>query len=125
MDHTTASASLARELADIAMEQQKNFLDAPVSGGQAGAENGALTVMAGGEPVVYAAVKPVLDSYSKFHQLLGPSGSGQLAKMVNQICIAGIVQGLAEGLNFAIKAGLDGRALIETIAQGADRKSVV
>jgi 2-hydroxy-3-oxopropionate reductase len=119
VDHTTASASLARELADIAMEQQKNFLDAPVSGGQAGAENGALTVMAGGEPVVYAAVKPVLDSYSKFHQLLGPSGSGQLAKMVNQICIAGIVQGLAEGLNFAIKAGLDGRALIETIAQGA------
>ena len=119
VDHTTASASLARELADIAMEQQKNFLDAPVSGGQAGAENGALTVMAGGEPVAYAAVKPVLDSYSKFHQLLGPSGSGQLAKMVNQICIAGIVQGLAEGLNFAIKAGLDGRALIETIAQGA------
>ena len=119
VDHTTASASLARELAGIATEQQKNFLDAPVSGGQAGAENGALTVMLGGEPAVYDAVKVVLDSYSKFHKLLGPSGSGQLAKMVNQICIAGIVQGLAEGLNFAIKAGLDGDALIETISQGA------
>ena len=119
VDHTTASASLARELAGIAKEQQKNFLDAPVSGGQAGAENGALTVMVGGEPAVYDAVKVVLDSYSKFHKLLGPSGSGQLAKMVNQICIAGIVQGLAEGLNFAIKAGLDGDALIETISQGA------
>ena len=119
VDHTTASASLARELAGIATEQQKYFLDAPVSGGQAGAENGALTVMVGGEPAVYDAVKVVLDSYSKFHKLLGSSGSGQLAKMVNQICIAGIVQGLAEGLNFAIKAGLDGDALIETISQGA------
>ena len=119
VDHTTASASLARELASIAKEQQKNFLDAPVSGGQAGAENGALTVMVGGEPAVYDSVKVLLDSYSKFHKLLGASGSGQLAKMVNQICIAGIVQGLAEGLNFAIKAGLDGGALIETISQGA------
>lgn len=119
VDHTTASASLARELAQVAAQQHKNFLDAPVSGGQAGAENGALTVMVGGEPVVYDTVKVVLDSYSKFSKLLGPAGSGQLAKMVNQICIAGIVQGLAEGLNFAMKAGLDGEALIETISKGA------
>ena len=119
VDHTTASASLARELADIAMEQQKNFLDAPVSGGQAGAENGALTVMAGGEPVVYAAVKPVLDSYSKFHQLLGPSGSGQLAKMVNQICCSCSIQALAEGMNFALKAGLDAHQVVDVISKGA------
>lgn len=119
VDHTTASASLARELAQVAAQQHKNFLDAPVSGGQAGAENGALTVMVGGELVVYDTVKVVLDSYSKFSKLLGPAGSGQLAKMVNQICIAGIVQGLAEGLNFAMKAGLDGEALIETISKGA------
>jgi 2-hydroxy-3-oxopropionate reductase len=119
VDHTTASASLARELAQLAAQQQINFLDAPVSGGQAGAENGALTVMVGGEPDAYDAVKVVLGRYSKFSKLLGPVGSGQLAKMVNQICIAGIVQGLAEGLNFAIKAGLDGEALIETIAKGA------
>ena len=119
VDHTTASASLARELHQIAREQGKRFLDAPVSGGQAGAENGALTIMIGGDPEDYAAVKPVLDSYSKFNKLLGVAGSGQLAKMVNQVCIAGIVQGLAEGLNFAMKAGLDGEALIETISKGA------
>lgn len=119
VDHTTASASLARELGEAAKESGVGFLDAPVSGGQAGAENAALTVMIGGEQAVYDAVKPVIDSYSKFNKLLGPTGSGQLAKMVNQICIAGVVQGLAEGLNFANKAGLDGEALIETISKGA------
>lgn len=119
VDHTTASASLARELNTAADELGIGFLDAPVSGGQAGAENAALTVMIGGDQAIYATAKPVIDSYSKFNKLLGPVGSGQLAKMVNQICIAGIVQGLAEGLNFAKKAGLDGEALIETISKGA------
>lgn len=119
VDHTTASASLARELNKAAGELEIGFLDAPVSGGQAGAENAALTVMIGGDQSIYEAAKPVIDSYSKFNKLLGPVGSGQLAKMVNQICIAGIVQGLAEGLNFAKKAGLDGEALIETISKGA------
>lgn len=119
IDHTTASANLARELAKAAKEGGIAFLDAPVSGGQAGAENAALTVMIGGEDAVYQQAKPILDSYSKFSKLLGPTGSGQLAKMVNQICIAGVVQGLAEGLDFALRAGLDGEALIETISQGA------
>jgi 3-hydroxyisobutyrate dehydrogenase-like beta-hydroxyacid dehydrogenase len=119
VDHTTASAVLARELYQTAAEQGKQFLDAPVSGGQAGAENGALTVMIGGDKAVYDVARPVIDAYSKFSKLLGPAGSGQLAKMVNQICIAGIVQGLSEGLNFARKAGLDGAALIETISKGA------
>lgn len=119
IDHTTASAELARELDTAARVQNKQFLDAPVSGGQAGAENGALTVMIGGEEASYIAAKPVIDSYSRFSKLLGPAGNGQLAKMVNQICIAGVVQGLAEGLNFAMKAGLDSEALIETISKGA------
>jgi 3-hydroxyisobutyrate dehydrogenase-like beta-hydroxyacid dehydrogenase len=119
VDHTTASAELARELYEEAKSQGKQFLDAPVSGGQAGAENGALTVMIGGDESTYAAAKAVIDSYSRFNKLLGPAGNGQLAKMVNQICIAGVVQGLAEGLNFALKAGLDGEALIETISKGA------
>jgi 2-hydroxy-3-oxopropionate reductase len=119
IDHTTASATLAREINSAAVEKGVGFLDAPVSGGQAGAENGALTVMVGGEDPDYEAAKPVFESYSKFSKLLGPAGSGQLAKMVNQVCIAGIVQGLAEGLNFAQKAGLDGEALIETISKGA------
>ena len=119
VDHTTASADLARELAVAAQQQGKQFLDAPVSGGQAGAENGALTVMIGGEPSTYDLAKPVIDCYSRFSKLLGPAGHGQLAKMVNQICIAGVVQGLAEGLNFAMKAGLEGEALIETISKGA------
>jgi len=119
IDHTTASAELARELDSAARAQNKQFLDAPVSGGQAGAENGALTVMIGGEEASYIAAKPVIDSYSRFSKLLGPAGNGQLAKMVNQICIAGVVQGLTEGLNFAMKAGLDGEALIETISKGA------
>ncbi|MEQ8952953.1 MAG: NAD(P)-dependent oxidoreductase, partial [Gammaproteobacteria bacterium] len=119
VDHTTASASLARELYQEAKNQGKHFLDAPVSGGQAGAENGALTVMIGGESETYERARAAIDSYSKFSKLLGPAGSGQLAKMVNQICIAGVVEGLAEGLNFALKAGLDGEALIETISKGA------
>ena len=119
VDHTTASAELARELDAAARAQNKQFLDAPVSGGQAGAENGALTVMIGGEEASYGAAKPVIDTYSRFSKLLGPAGNGQLAKMVNQICIAGVVQGLTEGLNFAMKAGLDGEALIETISKGA------
>ncbi|MGB1639670.1 MAG: NAD(P)-dependent oxidoreductase [Pseudohongiellaceae bacterium] len=119
VDHTTASADLARELAGAAQQQGKQFLDAPVSGGQAGAENGALTVMIGGDPSTYDLAKPVIDCYSRFSKLLGPTGHGQLAKMVNQICIAGVVQGLAEGLNFAMKAGLEGEALIETISKGA------
>jgi len=119
VDHTTASADLARELAGAALQQGKQFLDAPVSGGQAGAENGVLTVMIGGAPSTYDLAKPVIDCYSRFSKLLGPAGHGQLAKMVNQICIAGVVQGLAEGLNFALKAGLEGEALIETLSKGA------
>ena len=119
VDHTTASATLARELNSAAAKKDVGFLDAPVSGGQAGAENGALTIMVGGEDSQYEIAKPVFESYSKFSKLLGPAGSGQLAKMVNQVCIAGVVQGLAEGLNFARKAGLDGEALIETISKGA------
>ena len=119
IDHTTASAELARELDAVARAQNKHFLDAPVSGGQAGAENGALTVMIGGEEASYVAAKPVIDTYSRFSRLLGPAGNGQLAKMVNQICIAGVVQGLTEGLHFAMKVGLDGEALIETISKGA------
>ena len=119
VDHTTASAELARELAGAAQQQGKQFLDAPVSGGQAGAENGALTVMIGGDQSTYDLAKPVIDCYSRFSKLLGPAGHGQLAKMVNQICIAGVVQGLAEGLSFAMKAGLEGEALIETLSKGA------
>jgi 2-hydroxy-3-oxopropionate reductase len=119
VDHTTASADLARELAGAAQQQGKQFLDAPVSGGQAGAENGALTVMIGGDPSTYDLAKPIIDCYSRFSKLLGPAGHGQLAKMVNQICIAGVVQGLAEGLNFAMHAGLEGEALIETLSKGA------
>lgn len=119
VDHTTASADLARELAEIANEQDKSFLDAPVSGGQAGAENGQLTVMVGGNEEIYQKVKPVMDAFSRFTQLMGPVGSGQLAKMVNQICIAGVVQGLAEGFSFAEKVGLDPDLLVETISKGA------
>jgi 3-hydroxyisobutyrate dehydrogenase-like beta-hydroxyacid dehydrogenase len=119
IDHTTASASLAREL-DFTLGAKKiGFLDGPVSGGQAGAENGALTVMLGGDQKNYDKALPIINCYSRFSKLLGPAGNGQLAKMVNQICIAGIVQGLAEGLNFAKHAGLDGEALIETISKGA------
>ena len=119
IDHTTASAELARELAHLAGERGINFLDAPVSGGQAGAENGQLTIMVGGEEAAYLQAAPVFAAYSRFSKLLGSAGSGQLAKMVNQICITGIVEGLAEGLSFARNAGLDGEALIETISKGA------
>ena len=119
VDHTTASAELAREIAETATAQGVHFLDAPVSGGQAGAEKGQLTVMVGGEPASFDKAKPVIDSYAKACVLMGPHGSGQLAKMVNQICIAGLLQGLAEGMNFAARAGLDGNKLIETISKGA------
>ena len=119
VDHTTASASLARELNSEAISPGKRFLDAPVSGGQAGAENGVLTVMIGGNEETYIAAKPIIDTYSKFNKLLGPAGNGQLAKAANQICIAGVVEGLAEALNFAMKAGLNGEDLVETISKGA------
>jgi 3-hydroxyisobutyrate dehydrogenase len=119
VDHTTASAEVARELAAIANEQGKFFLDAPVSGGEAGAINGVLTVMLGGDENEFKKITPIMNTYAKFSKLMGPVGSGQLAKMVNQICIAGVVQGLAEGFNFAKKVGLDPDALVETIAKGA------
>ncbi|TKB48990.1 NAD(P)-dependent oxidoreductase [Ferrimonas sediminicola] len=119
VDHTTASADVARELAEVAAERGVAFIDAPVSGGQAGAENGALTVMAGGEPEQFERVRPVLEAYAKCAELMGPAGSGQLCKMVNQICIAGVVQGLAEGMHFAQKAGLDGDRVLGVIGKGA------
>lgn len=119
VDHTTASAELAREISSRAAMTDVSFLDAPVSGGQAGAENGALTIMVGGTPHAFALAEPVLQSYARCVRLLGPVGSGQLAKMVNQICIAGIVQGLSEAMAFSEKAGLDTAAVIEVIAQGA------
>jgi 3-hydroxyisobutyrate dehydrogenase len=119
VDHTTASAKVARELAAEAKKRGFEFLDAPVSGGQAGAENGQLTVMVGGELAAFERAKPVIANFAKAVTLLGPSGAGQLTKMVNQICIAGLVQGLSEGLNFAIKAGLDGKLVLEVISKGA------
>ncbi len=119
VDHTTASAELARELVEVASEQGKYFLDAPVSGGQAGAINGALTVMVGGDEAVFTKVEPVMAAFARFSQLMGSVGAGQLAKMVNQICFVNTVQGLAEGLNFAQKAGLDTEKLLETIGKGA------
>jgi 3-hydroxyisobutyrate dehydrogenase-like beta-hydroxyacid dehydrogenase len=119
VDHTTASASVAREVAAAAAEKSVGFLDAPVSGGQAGAENGQLTVMVGGEQENFERGAPVIDSYAKAITHIGPVGAGQLAKMVNQICIAGVVQGLAEGLHFANKAGLDPAVVIESISKGA------
>ena len=119
VDHTTASAALARELFAAAAGRGIAFLDAPVSGGQGGAENGVLTVMVGGEEAAFTRAEPVLGAYARCARLLGPAGSGQLAKMVNQICIAGVVQGLAEGLTFAERAGLDAAAVVEVISQGA------
>lgn len=119
VDHTTASADLARELAQACKAAALGFLDAPVSGGQAGAENGALTVMVGGEQAHFDRAEPVMDAYARCIKLLGPAGSGQLAKMVNQICIAGVVQGLAEALEFSEQAGLDSAAVVEVISQGA------
>jgi 3-hydroxyisobutyrate dehydrogenase len=119
VDHTTASAIVARELDGITKSKGIHFVDAPVSGGQAGAENGVLTVMCGGEKEGFDKAAPLVAHYSRMCRLLGPSGSGQLAKMVNQICIAGLVQGLAEGINFGMKAGLDMEAVIEVISKGA------
>ena len=120
VDHTTASATLARELASACAEQNVGFIDAPVSGGQAGAENGQLSVMCGAnDEQVFDRAYPVIMSYAKVCKRLGDAGSGQLAKMVNQICIAGVVQGLSEGLNLALAAGLDPDALVEVISQGA------
>ncbi|MBV8564540.1 MAG: NAD(P)-dependent oxidoreductase [Methylobacteriaceae bacterium] len=119
VDHTTASALVARELHAKAGEAGLDFIDAPVSGGQAGAENGVLTVMCGGDAAAYERVEPVIKAYARACRLLGPSGAGQLTKMVNQLCIAGLVQGLAEGLHFAKRAGLDPAAVIEVISKGA------
>jgi 3-hydroxyisobutyrate dehydrogenase len=119
VDHTTASALVARELHAVADTQGVGFIDAPVSGGQAGAEKGQLTIMCGGAPDVYARVEPVMQAYARAARLLGPAGSGQLTKMVNQICIAGLVEALAEGLHFAKKAGLDTEAVIDVISKGA------
>jgi 3-hydroxyisobutyrate dehydrogenase len=119
VDHTTVSAIVTRQLSQIAAEKGFDFIDAPVSGGQAGAENGALSVMCGGEAAAYARAEPVIAAYAKATALLGGSGAGQLTKMVNQICIAGLLQGLSEGLHFAQSAGLDGAAVIDVIAHGA------
>jgi 3-hydroxyisobutyrate dehydrogenase len=119
VDHSTASANVARELAREAEKRGLGFVDAPVSGGQAGAENGALTVMCGGDEATFAKVEPVIAAYARACKLMGPVGSGQLAKMVNQICIAGLVQGLAEGLHFAQRAGLDAELVVDVIAKGA------
>lgn len=119
VDHTTASANVARELAVLAAERELGFLDAPVSGGQAGAQNGVLTVMVGGEPAFFERAAPVIDSYARMVRLMGPVGSGQLTKMVNQICIGGLVQGLSEALHFAQCAGLDGDLAMEVIGKGA------
>lgn len=119
VDHTTASAEIARELAQKAEERGLGFLDAPVSGGQAGAEAGKLTVMAGGDPSAFAEAQPIMAAYAANMTLIGPAGSGQLAKMVNQICIAGVVQGLAEGIHFAKRAELDVEKVITAISKGA------
>lgn len=119
VDHTTASAAVARELAVQAAERELGFLDAPVSGGQAGAENGALTVMVGGEEAFYRRAEPLIAAYARSVRLMGHSGAGQLTKMVNQICIGGLLQGLSEALHFARCAGLDGEAAIEVISKGA------
>jgi 3-hydroxyisobutyrate dehydrogenase len=119
VDHTTTSADVARELAKVGQGQGVAFLDAPVSGGQAGAEGGQLTVMVGGDQAVFDAARAAMDCYGKAVTLMGPTGAGQLTKMVNQICIAGLVQGLAEGMNFAARAGLDGDLVLDVISKGA------
>jgi len=119
VDHTTASADLARQLASEASKKGFHFLDGPVSGGQAGAENGVLTVMCGGEQEAFNRAKPLMESYGRAVTLIGQSGAGQLAKMVNQICIAGLVQGLSEGVNFGMKAGLDMDVVLGVISKGA------
>jgi 3-hydroxyisobutyrate dehydrogenase len=119
IDNTTASASIAREIYSYAKKNSFGFLDAPVSGGQTGAENGTLTVMIGGDQKDYDKASPIINCYSKKMRLLGKAGSGQLSKMVNQICIAGLVQGLSEGINFGIKAGLNMEEVIDVISKGA------
>jgi 3-hydroxyisobutyrate dehydrogenase-like beta-hydroxyacid dehydrogenase len=119
VDHTTASAEVAREIHAATKARKGDFLDAPVSGGQAGAENGKLTVMVGGDQPAFDRAKPVIDAYARACVLMGPVGSGQLTKMVNQICIAGLLQGLSEGMNFAKRAGLDCTKLVEVISKGA------
>ena len=119
VDHTTASALVARELGAEAAKKGLGFIDAPVSGGQAGAENGQLTIMCGGPAETFAAIEPIIAAYAKASRLMGEVGAGQLTKMVNQICIAGLVQALAEGLHFAEKAGLDGELVIQAISKGA------
>lgn len=119
IDHTTTSAEVAREVAQACAAQACAMLDAPVSGGEAGAVNGVLTVMIGGEHAVYGNAAPLIDCFARAHRLMGPSGAGQLTKMVNQICIGGLVQGLSEAMHFADKAGLDGRAVIDVISKGA------
>lgn len=119
VDHTTASATLAKEIHAIAAAKSTGFLDAPLSGGQIGADNGQLTIMVGGDEDVFARAEPVMGLYAKAITRIGDAGSGQLAKMVNQICIAGVVQGLSEGLHFADRAGLDAAVVIEAISKGA------
>jgi 2-hydroxy-3-oxopropionate reductase len=119
VDHTTASADLARELDARCKDHGFGFLDAPVSGGQAGAENGALTVMVGGDVATFERARPAIDCFAKSCVLMGPAGAGQLTKMVNQICIAGLLQGLSEGMNFAQQAGLDGERVLDVISKGA------
>jgi len=119
VDHTTVSATVTREMYEIAERQGVSFVDAPISGGQAGAENGVLSVMCGGEEDAYARAEPVIAAYARICRRIGPSGAGQMTKMCNQIAIAGLVQGLSEALHFAEKAGLDGRMVVEVISQGA------
>lgn len=119
IDHTTASATVARELAEVAAGKSVGFLDAPVSGGQAGAENGVLTVMVGGDEGIFAKAEPAMQSFARAVTLIGPAGAGQLCKMVNQICIAGLVQALSEGVNFAMRAGLDADLVLDVISKGA------
>ena len=119
VDHTTASAELAKELAEAAKQRGVGFVDAPVSGGQAGAEGGVLCIMAGGAEADYQRILPALNCYARFSRLMGPAGAGQLTKMVNQICIAGVLQGLSEGIDFAQRVGLDPDAVVEVIGKGA------
>ncbi|MFU1476957.1 NAD(P)-dependent oxidoreductase [Roseovarius sp. C7] len=119
VDHTTVSAKVTRELYEAAGAKGLSFVDAPISGGQAGAENGVLSVMCGGDAEVYARVEPIIDAYARICRRIGESGAGQMTKMCNQIAIAGLVQGLSEALHFAEKSGLDGRAVVEVISQGA------
>jgi len=119
VDHTTASATIARELAAAAKSRGFGFIDAPVSGGQAGAVNGKLSIMCGGEPAAYARIEPVIAVYAKLSKLLGPAGSGQVTKMINQICFGAVLQGLSEGFSFARASGLDIEAVVEVISKGA------